>query len=209
MKKILPLLTALLLYCSIAATAQNSRIIISQAVKNSFTRVGITQARVTVMDKQGHIIDTLRTDSKLGVWTLNVPRKPATFRIRVMHPDYETGEMTVNMNHPARIYNFKLPEMLLKIKADQQLGAAVVKTTRVDAGSIRASSIPFSSGICISQKSRSTGCSCNCSNAFLALVYEPQSSRNGVLATYPSNNSTARGSSSIIAQFNFISLKIY
>lgn len=131
MKKILPLLTALLLYCSIAATAQNSRIIISQAVKNSFTRVGITQARVTVMDKQGHIIDTLRTDSKLGVWTLNVPRKPATFRIRVMHPDYETGEMTVNMNHPARIYNFKLPEMLLKIKADQQLGAAVVKTTRV------------------------------------------------------------------------------
>lgn len=121
----------ILLCSSLLASAQNTQILISQAVRNSFTRVGVTDARVTVMDKRGQIIDTLRTDPKMGIWTLNVPRKPTTFRIRVEHPQYETGEMMVNMNHPARIYNFKMPDMLLKIKADKQLGEAVVRATRV------------------------------------------------------------------------------
>lgn len=131
MKQILLFITILLTFYEPEIIAQNTQILISQAVRNSFTRVGVTDARVTVMDKRGQIIDTLRTDPKMGIWTLNVPRKPTTFRIRVEHPQYETGEMMVNMNHPARIYNFKMPDMLLKIKADKQLGEAVVRATRV------------------------------------------------------------------------------
>ena len=68
----------ILLCSSLLASAQNTQILISQAVRNSFTRVGVTDARVTVMDKRGQIIDTLRTDPKMGIWTLNVPKNHLT-----------------------------------------------------------------------------------------------------------------------------------
>lgn len=66
----------ILLCSSLLASAQNTQILISQAVRNSFTRVGVTDARVTVMDKRGQIIDTLRTDPKMGIGRSTCPASP-------------------------------------------------------------------------------------------------------------------------------------
>lgn len=114
-------------------------IYISQFVKNSFTQYGIRDALVTVMDTTGSIIDTLRTKPGNGsrdaqVWSLRVPRRESIFRIRVEHPDYELGEMTVEMKHPARLNSFHCPDMLLKrmfSEREIQLDEVTVRATRV------------------------------------------------------------------------------
>lgn len=135
----LPLLFMLLTLCSIAYAQQKDSIYVTQFVKNSFTGYGVRNALVTVMDSLGNIIDTVRTEPGNGshdaqLWSLTAPRRPAKFRIRVEHPDYITGEMTVEMKHPARLNNFRFPEMLLKRDFEEKgvdLGEVTVRATRV------------------------------------------------------------------------------
>jgi hypothetical protein len=134
-------LTLILLLVVFPSVAQErSTIFIEQYVKNSFTKYGIHNALVTVMDSAGNVIDTVRTQKGSGgqdaqMWSLTVPRKPTKFRIRAEHPDYVTGEMTIDMKHPARLNSFQLPDMLLKIKKfddnEVQLGEVVIQATRV------------------------------------------------------------------------------
>ena len=116
--------------------AQNKEeIYIFQKVVNSFTRMGIGNALVTITDAEGTLIDTLRTrvepkDLK-GSYSTPVDRKPTIFHIKVEHPDYETTEMEVKMD-PKRKQSFTMPEALLKLKPEErELGEAVVKATRV------------------------------------------------------------------------------
>lgn len=132
-------LFAFLFIPSVLKAQQRDSIYISQFVKNSFTQYGIRDARVTVMDTTGCIIDTLRTQPGNGshdaqVWSLRVPRREGTFRVRVEHPDYETGEMTVEMKHLARLNSFHCPDMLLKrifSEREVQLDEVTVRATRV------------------------------------------------------------------------------
>lgn len=91
------------------------------------------------MTADGQVIDTVRTMPGNGshdaqLWGVTVPRRRATFRIRVEHPDYETGEMVVEMKNPARLNSYRFTDMLLKRTfADQgvNLGEVKVKATRV------------------------------------------------------------------------------
>jgi len=140
MRMIRLLLFALMLCVPRILSAQSSdSIYVSQFVKNSFTGYGVRSALVTVMDTAGCIIDTLRTFPGNGshdaqVWELRVPRRSSVFRIKVEHPDYETGEMTVEMKHPARLNSFLFPDMLLKREFSErqvQLGEVEVRATRV------------------------------------------------------------------------------
>ena len=132
-------LCGLLFVPSVVSAIEKDSLYIAQFVRNSFTRYGVRNALVTVMDSTGHVIDTLRTEPGNGshdaqVWTLNVPRRPAKFRIRVEHPDYVTGEMTVEMKHPARLNSYRLPDMLLERNFEEKevaLGEATVTATRV------------------------------------------------------------------------------
>lgn len=92
----------LFLIPSIILAIQKDSIFISQFVRDSFTRYGVRNAFVTVMNLDGHVLDTVRTQPGNGshdaqVWQLTVPRRKTTFRIRVEHTDYETKEMVVEM----------------------------------------------------------------------------------------------------------------
>lgn len=132
------LICLLLQFSCILFAQQKDSIFISQFVKDSFTQYGIRNALVTVMDADGNVIDTVRTQQGNGshdaqVWGLSVPRRRATFRVRVEHPDYETGEMTVEMKSPARLNSFHFPEMKLKriFANETELDEVTVKATRV------------------------------------------------------------------------------
>ena len=129
----------LLLISSMASAARKDSIYINQYVRNSFTQYGVRNALVTVMDDNGRIIDTLRTIPGSGghdaqIWSLLVPRRAGKFRIRVEHPEYETGEMTVEMSNPARLNSYKFPDMLLQRRFEEEtidLDAVTVRATRV------------------------------------------------------------------------------
>ena len=129
----------LLLIPSTMLAVQKDSIFISQFVKDSFTQYGVRNAFVTVMNLEGYVLDTIRTQPGNGshdaqVWQLTVPRRNTTFRIRVEHTDYETNEMVVEMKNPARLNSFHFPDMLLKrIFADKEisLNEVTISATRV------------------------------------------------------------------------------
>lgn len=118
---------------------QKDSIIIVQYVRDSFTHYGIRNALVTIMDTTRNVIDTTRTIPASGghdgqIWSIIVPRKKSKFRIKVQHPDYETKEMQVEMEHPARLNSYAFPEVLLKrsfVERETDLGEITVKATRV------------------------------------------------------------------------------
>ena len=132
-------LHVLLLIPSTMLAVQKDSIFISQFVKDSFTQYGVRNAFVTVMNLEGYVLDTIRTQPGNGshdaqVWQLTVPRRNTTFRIRVEHTDYETNEMVVEMKNPARLNSFHFPDMLLKrIFADKEisLNEVTISATRV------------------------------------------------------------------------------
>lgn len=132
-------LQVLLLIPSTMLAVQKDSIFISQFVKDSFTQYGVRNAFVTVMNLEGNVLDTMRTQPGNGshdaqIWQLAVPRRNTTFRIRVEHTDYETNEMVVEMKNPARLNSFRFPDMLLKrIFADKEvsLNEVTVSATRV------------------------------------------------------------------------------
>lgn len=129
----------LLLIPSTILAVQKDSIFISQFVKDSFTQYGVRNAFVTVMNLEGYVLDTIRTQPGNGshdaqVWQLTVPRRNTTFRIRVEHTDYETNEIVVEMKNPARLNSFHFPDMLLKrIFADKEisLNEVTISATRV------------------------------------------------------------------------------
>lgn len=133
------LLSLLLLLPAAMSASERDSIFINQFVKDSFTKYGVRNALVTIMTADGQVIDTVRTMPGNGshdaqLWGVTVPRRRATFRIRVEHPDYETGEMVVEMKNPARLNSYRFTDMLLKRTfADQgvNLGEVKVKATRV------------------------------------------------------------------------------
>lgn len=133
------LLSLLLLLPAAMSASERDSIFINQFVKDSFTKYGVRNALVTIMTADGQVIDTVRTMPGNGshdaqLWGVTVPRRRATFRIRVEHPDYETGEIVVEMKNPARLNSYRFTDMLLKRTfADQgvNLGEVKVKATRV------------------------------------------------------------------------------
>lgn len=128
------------LFLSTMAIAQQSdSIYVNQFVKNSFTKFGVRNALVTISDSSGNMIDTVRTAPGNGshdaqIWQLKVARRAAKFIIKVEHPDYKTGEMMVEMKHPARLNSYRFPDMLLKRNYDEKginLNEVTVRATRV------------------------------------------------------------------------------
>lgn len=132
-------LNLLLLIPSSMLAVQKDSIFISQFVKDSFTQYGVRNAFVTVMNLEGNVLDTMRTQPGNGsrdaqIWQLAVPRRNTTFRIRVEHTDYETNEMVVEMKNPARLNSFRFPDMLLKrifAEKENRLNEVTISATRV------------------------------------------------------------------------------
>ena len=85
-----------------------------QYVKDSFTKAGIPNAKVTLMDETLTVIDTMRTGGSNGYWHRDLERTPRKYVVRVEHPDYETGEMKVEMKNLHRNRYLELSTLLMK-----------------------------------------------------------------------------------------------
>ena len=85
-----------------------------QYVKDSFTKAGIPNAKVTLLDETLTVIDTMRTGGSNGYWRRDLERTPRTYVVRVEHPDYETGEMKVEMKNLHRNRYWELSTLLMK-----------------------------------------------------------------------------------------------
>jgi len=87
---------------------------VSQYVKDSFTKAGIPDAKVFLMDDAHTVIDTMRTEGNDGYWSRELDRTPRKYFVRVEHPDYETGEMEVEMKNLHRNRYWDFPTLLMK-----------------------------------------------------------------------------------------------
>ena len=85
-----------------------------QYVKDGFTKAGIPNAKVTLMDETLTVIDTMRTEGSNGYWRRDLERTPRKYVVRVEHPDYETGEMMVEMKNLHRNRYWELSTLLMK-----------------------------------------------------------------------------------------------
>ena len=97
------------------ADAQTVKTIsVYQYVKDSFTKVGIPNAKVTLLDETLTVIDTMRTRGSNGYWDRELERTPRKYIVRVEHPDYETGEMSVELRNLHRNRYLELSTLLMK-----------------------------------------------------------------------------------------------
>ena len=85
-----------------------------QYVKDSFTKAGIPNAKVTLLDETRTVIDTMRTRGSNGYWDRELERTPRKYIVRVEHPDYETGEMSVELRNLHRNRYLELSTLLMK-----------------------------------------------------------------------------------------------
>ena len=78
------ILCSFCLQSSVMYAVQKDSISIVQFVRDSFTRYGVRNALVTVMDSTGNVIETTRTVQGAGghdgqLWSILVPRKKNKF----------------------------------------------------------------------------------------------------------------------------------
>ena len=125
-----------LLISNVSAFAQKDSIDILQYVKDSFTKYGIDDVRITLADNEGNVIDTLRTEEGGGthhprIWWTKVARKPQTFLVKAEHDDYEPVTMKVELLHPGRLESYTFPDLEMKRMRSRELDEVVVTATKV------------------------------------------------------------------------------
>lgn len=133
----------LLLYLGIQVISINmfsqerDSIYVTQLVRDSFTKFGISDAFITITDTNGILIDTLWTKSishfhNASYWQKKVKRKPQIFLMKAEHADYETVVQRLEMKYPARLTEFVFPELFMKRKMKETtLNEVTVSATRV------------------------------------------------------------------------------
>jgi hypothetical protein len=107
---------------------------IGQFVCDKFTKFGIPNAKVYLMDANHNIIDTTRTrEGPKGhnsqIWAFSVPRKPQQYIIRVEHPDYETAEHVLELGKIYRNKDIIFPDLYMKKRFE--LDEVVVTASKV------------------------------------------------------------------------------
>ena len=114
------------------------------SVKNSFTKWGIPEARVTVYDEDGNFISNLflmtfgNRAKKGNEYRLSVPRKKAKYRFHAVCVGYETTDMWYEISNVGRTKTINLPDLLMQRDfkhkdedLDQKLDEVVVKATKI------------------------------------------------------------------------------
>lgn len=151
MRRIVTLLTAfLVLSVSVAAARQQSGATKKQRtyrlwghVKDSFTKVGIPDVKITLMQADSTVVDTFIVSCNYSdTWNKDYwyffdrPAMPARFIIKAEHPDYETCFVDYAVKHVGRNTYFDAPWHFMKRKTrhdnlDTMLDEVVVKGSRV------------------------------------------------------------------------------
>lgn len=122
-----------------AKKAKKQRMVYLQGTsKDSFTKA-MLQAHITVMDADSAVIDTTtawRWDNE-GGWYMQVPARPGMLIIKGECDGYETSFLNFTIRSIGRNSSFKVPPMLLKKKAnddiykDVDLDGVVVTGTKI------------------------------------------------------------------------------
>lgn len=146
MKKLVIFLLLALTVGSRGAYAQSKKertIALWGHVKNSLTKVGIPDAKITLMSADSVMIDTMTVwahsfnSTKIDAsYRFMVPAKPAKYIIKAVHPDYEDCYVEFEIKRIARNTFFDAPhhEMQLidpSIKWEKALGEVQIKASKV------------------------------------------------------------------------------
>ena len=109
-------------------------------VRDSFTKHGILGAKISLLNEDSIIIDTMRTwrpnnDRDDAVYRFEVPVVHHKYMVIAEHPDYETTTIEYALKYVARNDFFDLPHHFMQKKMLQlnggELGEVVVKATKV------------------------------------------------------------------------------
>ena len=112
-------------------------------IKDSFTRSGITNAKITLMRPDSTVIDTMTVDyfdkdspQMDSYYKFEIPARPQKFIIKAEHPDYKTTFINYEIKYVARNTYFDAPWHLMKkaekeVEKSHTLKEVVVKATQV------------------------------------------------------------------------------
>ena len=146
MKKLVYFLLLTLMVGSRGAYAQSEKdrtIALWGHVKNSLTKVGIPDTKITLMDADSTTIDTMT------VWTnsynatkvdasyrFKVPARSAKYIIKATHPDYDDCYVDFEIKRIARNTFFDVPHHLMNridpsVKWEKMLGEVQIKASKV------------------------------------------------------------------------------
>ena len=110
-------------------------------VRDSFTKRGILNAKITLTTEEGFVLDTMRTwkpnnDFADAVYRFDVPVAPQKYVIMAEHPDYETTTVEYDLRYVARNTFFDVPHHFMPRRSRNsllggQLQEVVVKATKV------------------------------------------------------------------------------
>ncbi|MBQ8969119.1 MAG: hypothetical protein IJ064_05245 [Bacteroidaceae bacterium] len=97
-------------------------------VKNSLTRVGIPDVRVTLMRSDSTVVDTMHVFKQWAgggkddyAYRFQIPAHEEQYIIRAEHPDYETTDIRYHVHHIARNDYFDAPWHYMKKKSQPDL----------------------------------------------------------------------------------------
>ena len=111
-------------------------------VRNSFTRVGINKAKITLMREDSTVVDTMTvscnnqgTPQQDAYYTFTIPAQKARYIILAQHPDYKDCYVDMTIKYIARNTFFDAPQHYMVKKPmeerDHKLGEVVVKSTKI------------------------------------------------------------------------------
>lgn len=140
------LVTMVMLACATALGAQEKKVRTVNLyghVKNSFTKVGIPDTKITLMTEDSVVVDTFRVSTyggrtyKVGTqFKRKIPAVPRKYIILAQHPEYHDCYVDFEIKHVARNTYFDAPHHLMVRKnrmddLNQMLEQVEVRATKV------------------------------------------------------------------------------
>lgn len=97
-------------------------------VKNSFTKVGVPDTKITLMAEDSTVIDTVRVNKPRqnagykydAMYRFKIPAQKARYIIKAEHPDYEDCYVDYDIKYVARNTYFDVPWHYMKRRDPQQ-----------------------------------------------------------------------------------------
>lgn len=140
---LLTFMVAMLFATGVSAQKKTRTVNLYGHVKNSFTKVGIPNTKITLMTDDSTVIDTFRVSTyggrtvKVGTqFKRQIPAEPRKYIILAQHPEYHDCYVDFEIKHVARNTYFDAPHHLMVRKnrmndLNQMLDQVEVKATKV------------------------------------------------------------------------------
>lgn len=124
-----------------AADTGTSRIYISGRVKDAVTKFDLTEARVSVVDAAGNVVDSATCNSHryssvgepvpVSSFTFSVPARDSVFTFEVTCPGYTTFVTTFELSHIKRREKWRDIPVFYMTRAPRNLGEVTVTASKI------------------------------------------------------------------------------